>query len=410
MIEKGKRRQGTPFLISENLTQKLERIPLTEKLFQEDWLQKLIFENPQILPIDNLEIGFSPLIPLGREISTKVGIIDNLFISADGYLTIVETKLWRNPEAKREVVGQIIDYAKELTNWTFEQLNKEVRSKNPNNYGILDSINSFEPIEEDSEVTLIDNIERNLKRGRFLLLIVGDGIREGVEDMANYLQNFAQLQFTLGLVELQVYKNTKDDEGVIVIPNLITRTNEITRAIIRVENNNSSQISVTTDFDNSTKSNNNRRSTLTQDEFFEKLLNNTDSQTVQIAKKILDRFEQEGFLVEWKQATYIIKISDPNGSGSRITIFLVSKNGDCHIGYSAQQLESLGLDKKLSYEFCLDTISLFQNLGVNKKFPESWDRWIGLKEFEPKLDEFIEKCNYFVERIKDESKAVANIV
>ena len=136
MIEKGNRSQGIPFFISNSNTQKLERIPLTEKLFQEDWLQKLIFENPQILPVDNLEIGFTPLIPLGREISTSVGFIDNLFISSDGYLTIVETKLWRNPEAKREVVGQIIDYAKDLTNWTFDKLNSEVKNRNIENKGI----------------------------------------------------------------------------------------------------------------------------------------------------------------------------------------------------------------------------------------------------------------------------------
>ncbi len=39
-----------------------------------------------------------------------------------GYLTIVETKLWRNPEARREVVGQIVDYAKELSTWDVEEL------------------------------------------------------------------------------------------------------------------------------------------------------------------------------------------------------------------------------------------------------------------------------------------------
>ena len=28
---------------------------------------------------------------------------------------LIECKLWRNPEARREVVGQILDYAKVLT-------------------------------------------------------------------------------------------------------------------------------------------------------------------------------------------------------------------------------------------------------------------------------------------------------
>ena len=236
MIVKGSRSQGIPFIVSDKLTKKLERIPLTEKFFQENWLQELIQSNPQILPIDDIEVGFSPLLSLGREISTNVGSIDNLFISPDGYITIVETKLWRNPEAKREVVGQILDYAKELANWTFTDFNNEIKKRNSENFGILDIINKYEPQDEQSKSNLIDNIERNLKRGRFLLLIVGDGIRESVEEMVDYLSNSAQLLFTLGLVELQIYKEPFNENGVIVIPNLITRTREITRAVIKIEN------------------------------------------------------------------------------------------------------------------------------------------------------------------------------
>ena len=163
MINKGNRQQGTPYFISETNSFQLERIPLNEKHFQENWLQKIIHKNPQILPIDDIESGFAPLISLGREISTSVGYIDNLYISPNGYLTIVETKLWRNPEAKREVVGQIIDYAKELTNWNFTKLNDGVKNSsqlyNNNSKGIIELIKDFEKIEEHEEFKIIDNIE-----------------------------------------------------------------------------------------------------------------------------------------------------------------------------------------------------------------------------------------------------------
>lgn len=43
----------------------------------------------------------APLLSLGREIPTPVGSIDNLFLSRNGYLVVVETTLWRNPEARR---------------------------------------------------------------------------------------------------------------------------------------------------------------------------------------------------------------------------------------------------------------------------------------------------------------------
>ncbi len=66
--------------------------------------------------------AFHPLVPIGREVPTIAGSIDNLFISRAGYLVTVETKLWRNPEAKREVVAQLIDYVTALSQLTYDAL------------------------------------------------------------------------------------------------------------------------------------------------------------------------------------------------------------------------------------------------------------------------------------------------
>ena len=43
-----------------------------------------------------------------------------------GRIIILEAKLWRNPESKRKVIAQILDYASELTRWSFEDLEREV--------------------------------------------------------------------------------------------------------------------------------------------------------------------------------------------------------------------------------------------------------------------------------------------
>ncbi len=52
--------------------------------------------------------------------------------------------------------------------------------------------------DEVDEADFNDALTANLGRGRFLLLIVGDGIREGVEAITEYLQVHAGLHFTLG--------------------------------------------------------------------------------------------------------------------------------------------------------------------------------------------------------------------
>lgn len=408
MITKGNRQQGTPYFISETNSLKLERVPLNEKLFQENWLQKLIHKNPQVLPIDEIESGFAPLISLGREISTSVGYIDNLYISPNGYLTIVETKLWRNPEAKREVVGQIIDYAKELTTWTFSKLNESIKVSNQlfnnNSKGIIDLIKEFDLIDENQEQIIIDNIDRNLKRGRLLLLIVGDGIRESVEEMVDYLSNTPQIQFTLGLVELQVYKNPNTETDLIVIPNLITRTREITRAIIKIENSSqNNQVVVETDFKEEKQKTNYTRTTISEDDFFEQLKQNTDSESVEFAKEILATSKERGFYIEWSTGSFVAKLLDPNGSGQKISLYVADRKGLFYIGWSSAQLEKIGLSKQPSYDFAEKTAKIV-GLKVDPKYKHNWNKYMTIKEMKPKFDLFMNEVDIFVESIIQESK------
>lgn len=407
MIQKGNRQQGTPFYIGNKNSQKLKRIPLNEKLFQEDWLQDLIHNNPQVLPIDNIESGFAPLIPLCREISTDVGYIDNLFISPNGYLTIVETKLWRNPEAKREVVGQIIDYAKELTTWSYSKLNNSVKQRSKESNGIIDLIKKQEVVDESQEQVIIDNIERNLKRGRILLLIVGDGIRESVEDMVDFLSTSAQLQFTLGLVELQVYSNPMTEKDLIVIPNLITRTREITRAIIKIENNSSDNIvSVETDFDEN-KNILRSRTSITEEDFLDQLRQNTNNENVLLAKRILDDSKERGFYIDWKQGSFSIKHIDPSGSGVYITLFVVDRNGKIYLMQSSEQLKRIGITKEIAIEYAKNTAALIHGITQNQKNLDTWNKYSELKAVKPNYEKFMIQVESFVKNIDEEIKKIS---
>ncbi|MCX7834289.1 MAG: hypothetical protein N2490_08790 [Ignavibacteria bacterium] len=411
MIRKGRRQQGTPYLIISGKCHRLKRVLFNERTITEDWLHKFIFEYPEVLPIDEIDSSYAPLIPIGREIPTSVGSIDNLYISPDGYLTLVETKLWRNPEAKREVVGQILDYAKELTTWTFSKLNESVKKSNEtlhsSSKGIVEIMKDFDLIEEDYEQIIIDNIERNLKRGRMLLLIVGDGIRESVEEMVEYLQNSAQLQFTLGLIELQLYRNPNDENGLIVIPNLITRTREIIRAIVKIENNvSNASITVETDFTEDKPKTNYSRITLTEEDFFEQLLQNTDSESVNVARKILEISREKGYIIDWLASSFVVKLPDPFGSGQKITLYITTRKGEFYICYSSMQLEKIGLDKQLSYDFTQRTAKLF-GLKVHHKLKHSWDRTITLKELKNKLDDFMREVDIFVKNINENSEKVS---
>lgn len=197
----------------------------------EAFIQALVHEHPGSLPIAEIDPVFVGPVPICRELNTPAGAIDNFMITPSGLPVLVECKLWRNPEGRREVVGQILDYAKELSRWSSSDLQREVsrrlkRDGNP----LLELVRAVAP--DVDEVAFNDAVTTNLRRGRFLLLIVGDGIREGVEAIAEYLQAHAGLHFSLGLVELPIYE--LPGGGRLVVPRVLARTVNITRNVVAV--------------------------------------------------------------------------------------------------------------------------------------------------------------------------------
>jgi hypothetical protein len=89
-------------------------------------IQALVHAHPGSLPIAEIDPMFAGAVPVCTELNTPAGAIDNLLITPSGLPVLVECKLWRNPEGRREVVGQILDYAKELTRWSSSDLQREV--------------------------------------------------------------------------------------------------------------------------------------------------------------------------------------------------------------------------------------------------------------------------------------------
>lgn len=406
MVTKGNRLSGQPTIVHGDLTQKLERVSFLAGTFKEDWIQQLVHEQSHILPIDDIEGNFSPLIPIGREIRTPVGFIDNLFISPSGYITIIETKLWRNPEARREVVGQILDYAKELNKWTFTDLDNAAKQYNQQNHGntegLLSTIRHYELIDESDERYFIDSISKNLKRGRFLLLIVGDGIRESVEDMIEYLSHTPQLYFTLALIELQVYLLDKEKKSFVIIPQIIARTKEITRAIVRIEGSIPEHIEVNVETilpEEESPKTTSKRYTITEEDFFDQLQNNTDRSQVEFAKKIIADSEQRGYYIDWRQGSFVVKLIDPSGSGNKITLFIIDKKGMVAIGYSAKQLQKIQVPVELSYSYAADTAKLFKNLSIHNNYMHMWNKDITLNELKLVYELFIERVDQFVQDI-----------
>jgi len=209
----------------------LERIPLilSESGFSERWLQEVLFKNPQCLPTKEIDPRLGRLIPICMEIETGAGPADILYVTETGHLVLVETKLWRNPEARRVVVAQILDYAKQLTSWSFSDLAREtaIASKQGPEY-LLNCVK--EAVPNLDEASFVDGLSNSLETGDFLLLIVGDGIRSGTESLVNFIEQYGNLRFGFGLLEVATFKlNT---EETLIQPRLLAKTTILERTVL----------------------------------------------------------------------------------------------------------------------------------------------------------------------------------
>lgn len=215
----------------------LERLALQpgkgDSGYDEAWLQRLIQSNPGLLPVSEIEPGLVPLVPVCMELPVTSGYVDNLMVTPDGGIVVVETKLWRNPEARRTVLSQVLDYAKDLMSCTYEDLERAVRSarKEPG-FDLFNLVSATSP--EVDEARFIDAIARNLQNGRLLLIVAGDGIQEGAEQLASFLQRHVGIHCTISLIEMSLWRNAGDG-SVFVQARVLARTVQIERAVVRVE-------------------------------------------------------------------------------------------------------------------------------------------------------------------------------
>lgn len=227
------RSHATPIHIgSDNLRSPLERIRLGQGVFNEDWLQELIHDHPAILPISDIEPGFGDLVAAAREVPCGHGFIDNLYLTPSGEIVLVETKLWRNSQMRREVVAQALDYIAALGAMAFDAFEMAVSRGQKAPAMLYDLVrNHPEALEE---AAFIDAVADNLRRGRMLAIVLGDGIRTETETLSHLLQSHAGAHFTFALVELATWKNARTGD-ILVVPNTLAKTVMIERGVVRVE-------------------------------------------------------------------------------------------------------------------------------------------------------------------------------
>ncbi len=130
------------------------------------------------------------------------------------------------------MVAQVLDYAAELSLLSYNDLAAIARQTLGAGSGDPVSERVLGPdAQEEERASFIDSVTRSLSRGDFLLLVVGDGIRAGLQQIAGLLQNRATLGFSFGLVEMAIYAAKGSLGPYYVQPRLLLQTEIITRTV-----------------------------------------------------------------------------------------------------------------------------------------------------------------------------------
>jgi len=207
---------------------------LEERPYQnEDLLQTLLEKYPELLDGEQIdeanprrwllvarEVGFPEADGGGERMS-----LDHLFLDQDGIPTLVEVKRSSDTRIRREVVGQMLDYAANaISFWPMEYLRAQLetaaaqRGEDPD-----DIISRFLQLEEADEAAVDafwQTVKTNLQAKKMRLIFVADEIPPSLRRIVEFLNEQMDPTEVLA-VELRQYVG----EGIqTIVPRLIGQT------------------------------------------------------------------------------------------------------------------------------------------------------------------------------------------
>lgn len=200
-------------------TPSYERVSARDLQLRESWFRDAIFDNPELVIAPCREAGrvdeAEVWLPWAIEKNFGSGPIDVLLVSSYGRIGLVETKLSYNPQKRREVVAQLLDYALSLQD--------RGRAALPELPPGDDA-----PDEED----VVDAVAG----GKFLLLIAGDALdpralRLSEALLARHLTN----EWDLFMIDVNLFHRQDGGDQVLLVPELLGLVRADIRQVVRVQ-------------------------------------------------------------------------------------------------------------------------------------------------------------------------------
>jgi hypothetical protein len=383
--------------------------------FSEEWFQELLYRFPSLLPAAEVEPAFVCLEAVAKELPVAGKYADLLFVNAEGCIALVETKLMRNPEARREVIAQTIDYACEMSGWTYTELAQAVKKANKS-FGEDPLVHIMRRAADGSsfnENEFVENIARNLRNGRFLLLVVGDEVSAEAERMADYIHRTPHLHFTLGLIELALFHEKEEGiDPLFVQPRIVAKTELHPRVVIEIALADGLQMKSQIRQESMTRA---TRSTISAEKFFEQL-KKAFPRASELAEWALEHAEEHQLSIDWGAAGPSLKYFEES-SGATFNFGQLLKDGGLSTGRLLPKFTTLGLPTDIALNYLDEIIGLVPG-SYRRDFAYDHEirtqvvlygkdgDWLPLEKLAPRKEQWfeaIDKAIQGIRKVRDES-------
>lgn len=216
--------QSQIFIVRNGCTSALEYRSMRDGINKkklEAALQDILNNHPAVLSGRQMAPGSQDpprFILLKNEKNQGRNSLDHLFVDQYAKPTLVETKLFENPEAKREVIGQLIDYAANAAaswcNGIARKDAKEFWNKKGKN---LDQL-IIDELDVENVEKFWSDFESNLMQEKLRLIIAADMLRPEVRRMIEFLNRRLEGIDVMGL-ELSCFSGGSED--IVLVPTII---------------------------------------------------------------------------------------------------------------------------------------------------------------------------------------------
>jgi hypothetical protein len=221
---------STAYIIeADGSTNPMERVRCKNEELE---LQRILEKNPDLLPGDQinpedprrwLQIAREMPVP-NPSTGTDQWSIDFFFVDQSAMPTFIECKRFEDTRSRREVVGQMLEYAANGHYYWDKEMIRDLAGKSAQNNGfsLEESLRELRPDQEIDVDTFFEHVENNLREGQIRLIFFLEEAPMELKSVVDFLNRQMEKSEVL-LVEARQYRR---DNMTVVVPMLFGYTEE----------------------------------------------------------------------------------------------------------------------------------------------------------------------------------------